>query len=217
MMLLTANPLPLCLSLSCLANTAFKLFANFVINRLRLCSKTLVFMPAFRGQGVGWAAALLVPGKGSVGAAPILKEALQLAVYLPVVTATYFLVTQLLNVILPRVLYLSLSHLKFASDFDLDSLKVALMGFSFVSAIISLMILQLIFTIPQLIAKLIGYSETDFGVGSAATKVENQTMNKNSLSATNTTPPQLSTSEALARDDNIKNQAAIKNNVGIKE
>jgi hypothetical protein len=131
--------------------------------------------------GSVWAASLLLPGKKSLGSAPILKEALQLAVYLPAVTAGYFLVQALLNVILPKTIYLTLGHLRFSNDLDLDSLKNALFGFTFVSAIISLMILQLIFTIPQLIAKLIGYSETDFGVNSATNKVETQTINKMSL------------------------------------
>jgi uncharacterized protein YsxB (DUF464 family) len=45
-------------------------------------------------------------------------------------------------------------------------------GFSVVCAVISLMILQLIFTIPQVIAKLLNYSDTDFGTGNASTKTE---------------------------------------------
>jgi hypothetical protein len=119
-----------------------------------------------------WAASLLLPGNKTLGSAPILKEAVQLAVYLPVITATYFLIQALLNVILPKSIYLILAPLKFNANFDLDSLKWSMMGFSVVCAAISLMILQLIFTIPQLIAKLLNYSETDFGAGYGVNKIE---------------------------------------------
>jgi hypothetical protein len=64
-----------------------------------------------------------------------------------------------------------------------------MMGFSVVCAVISLMILQLIFTIPQVIAKLLNYSETDFGAGYAVNKVDGHLNTRMGGGAQSLTPP----------------------------